>query len=161
MRLLKIPKSEPFSNMATKKTTGRNAWVVDVNMGYGHSRAAHSLKDLCGCKIISANDYKGIPVEDRKLWQQSRKIYEKISRLKPVPVVGDMLFEALDHWQQIPDFYPRRDLSKPNMQLRQIFRMIEKGLGKHLVEMMSENPLGVPTTIRRYAGHDEAPNRTI
>lgn len=129
-----------------KTASGRKAWIVDVNMGYGHSRAAHSLKDLCGCEIISANDYKGIPVEDRKLWRQSREVYEKISRLKPVPLVGDMLFEALDHWQQIPDFYPRRDLSKPNMQLRQIFRMIEKGLGKHMVEMMSENPVPMVTT---------------
>ena len=124
----------------------RKAWVVDVNMGYGHSRAAYSLKDLCDCKVLSANDYEGIPESDAEMWNQSRELYEKISRLKPIPVVGDLFFEALDHWQQIPDFYPSRDLSKPNMQLKQIYRLIKKGLGKHLVEMMSEDPVPLVTT---------------
>jgi hypothetical protein len=93
------------------------AWVVDVNMGYGHSRAAFALKDLAGGHILSANDYAGIPAQDRKRWQESRKLYEFISRMKPLPLVGDFLFEAMDHWQEIPSFYPRRDLSKPNAQL--------------------------------------------
>ena len=59
----------------------RKAWVVDVNMGYGHSRAAHALKDLSGGEVISANDYRGIPAEDKKLWNESRKLYEVISRM--------------------------------------------------------------------------------
>ena len=119
------------------KNLKKQAHVVDVNMGYGHSRAAHSLKDLSAGEVFSANDYKGIPQEDKKLWGESRKLYEAISRMKPVPVVGDFLFEALDHWQQIPSFYPRRDLSKPNMQLKQIFRMIKKGLGKHMIDKLN------------------------
>ncbi|MFH1838989.1 MAG: hypothetical protein ABH820_01700, partial [Patescibacteria group bacterium] len=52
-----------------------NAWVVSVNMGYGHSRAAYALKDLAHDGIINANDYKGIPKDDKRLWVQSRKIY--------------------------------------------------------------------------------------
>ena len=122
------------------------AYVVDVNMGYGHSRAAYSLKDLSGGTVLSANDYKGIPASDKKLWKDSREVYETISRMKPIPVVGDFLFEALDHWQQIDTFYPRRDLSKPNMQVTQIYRMIKKGLGKHLIEMLSEDPKPLVTT---------------
>ncbi len=133
--------SSPF-----KPKNCQKAWVIDVNMGYGHSRAAYALKDLSCGTVISANDYKGIPAEDRKLWNDSRKIYEAISRMKPVPVVGDFLFEALDHWQQIPKFYPRRDLSKPIIQVKEIFRMIKKGLGKHMVEEMSKNPLPIVTT---------------
>jgi hypothetical protein len=122
------------------------AWVVDVNMGYGHSRAAFALKDLSGGHVLSANDYRGIPGQDRKRWQESRKVYETISRMKPLPVVGDFLFEAMDHWQQIPAFYPRRDLSKPNIQLRQIFHMMKKGFGQHLIEKLSENPIPFVTT---------------
>ena len=109
-------------------------------MGFGHSRAAHTLRDLSGGLVLSANDYPGIPASDRKLWQESRKLYETISRLKPIPIVGDLLFEALDRWQQIDPFYPRRDLSKPNLQLTEIFRMIKKGLGKHLIAKLAENP---------------------
>ncbi len=130
----------------THKRTKQQAWVVDVNMGYGHSRAAHTLRDLSGGLVLSANDYKGIPAEDRKLWRESREVYEAISRMKPIPVVGNFLFEALDHWQQIEKFYPKRDLSKPNMQVKQIFRMIRKGLGKHFIEKLSENPLPMVTT---------------
>lgn len=122
------------------------AWVVDVNMGYGHSRAAFALKDLSGGHILSANDYPGIPSQDRSRWQESRKLYEFISRMKPLPVIGNFLFEAMDHWQEIPSFYPRRDLSKPNTQLRQIFYMIHRGFGRHLIEKLSENPMPFVST---------------
>lgn len=128
------------------KKKKKHAHVIDVNMGYGHSRAAYSLKDLSGGEVLSANDYKGIPSDDKKLWNESREVYEAISRMKPVPVIGDFLFEALDHWQQIDAFYPRRDLSKARIQTKQIYRMIKKGLGKHLIEKLSENPLPLVTT---------------
>ena len=126
--------------------TQKSAHVVDVNMGYGHSRAAHTLRDLSGGHVLSANDYVGIPASDRKLWGDTRKLYETISRLKPIPVVGDFLFDTMDHWQQIPSFYPRRDLSKPNLQLLEIAHMIKKGLGKHLIAKLAENPLPLVTT---------------
>lgn len=125
----------------------KKAWVVDVNMGYGHSRAAFALRELSGGEIISANVYPGIPTEDKELWQSTRELYEKISQLKPVPVVGKFLFDVMDHLQEIPLFYPRRDLSKSNLQLKQIYRMLTKHeLGRHLVEKMKENPLPLVTT---------------
>jgi hypothetical protein len=51
------------------------AWVVAINMGYGHERAAFALKDLAYGDIIVANDYPGIPHHDRDLWKQSRGLY--------------------------------------------------------------------------------------
>ena len=74
------------------KNLNQRAWIVDVNMGYGHSRAAYALKDLSGGDVISANDYRGIPANDRKLWRESRELYEAISRMKPIPIVGDVFF---------------------------------------------------------------------
>ena len=106
------------------------AHVVDVDMGYGHARAAFALKDLSGGVVISANNYKGIPKSDKELWQTSRQVYETISRLKPIPFIGDLAFNIMDEFQQIPPFYPRRDLSKPSFQLRQIYRLIAKGQGR-------------------------------
>ncbi len=129
----------------TAQQTGK-AYVVDVNMGYGHSRAAYALKDLSGGVVLSANDYVGIPEGDLKSWVQSREIYETISRMKPIPVIGNALFEALDRWQQIAPFYPRRDLSKPNLQLKQIYHMIKNGFGKHFVEMLAKDPMPLVTT---------------
>lgn len=133
-------------NHSHKNNGKAQAWVVDVNMGYGHSRAAYALKDLSAGHILSANDYRGIPTDDRKLWRESRELYEAISRMKPIPVVGDFLFEALDRWQEIPSFYPRRDLSKPNMQVRQLFHYIKKGWGSHLIETLAQDPKPLITT---------------
>ncbi|MEI6511064.1 MAG: hypothetical protein WCO25_03420 [Candidatus Uhrbacteria bacterium] len=129
-----------------KGDTRRKAWVVDVNMGYGHSRAAFALRDLAGGEVISANEYKGIPAHDKKIWKESRKLYEAISRMKPVPVIGPFLFEALDRWQEIPSFYPRRDLSDPNMQVKSLYRLIAKGWGKHLIDTLAKDPVPLVTT---------------
>lgn len=110
-------------------------------MGYGHERAAYGLRDLAYGDIITANAYPGIPLKDKKLWADSRRIYEAISRLKPVPVIGDAVFEVMDRIQRIPNFYPRRDLSKPSMQVHQTYYFIEKlGLCKHLFEKLSKKP---------------------
>ena len=122
------------------------AYVIDVDMGYGHARAAWALKDLANGEVISANNYKGIPANDKELWQTSRKVYETISRLKPVPIIGDLAFAIMDEFQEIPAFYPRRDLSKPSFQLKQIYRLIEKGQGRDLIERLGKNPLPIVTT---------------
>ena len=126
--------------------TERVAWVVDVNMGYGHSRAAYALRGLSGGEVISANDYRGIPASDRRVWRESRQLYETISRLKPIPVIGSFLFEAMDRFQEIPAFYPRRDLSAPNLQVKQLYRLIKKGWGRHLIETLAKHPVPIVTT---------------
>lgn len=124
------------------------AWVVAVDMGYGHQRAAYPLKRIAyKHKIITANTYIGIPHRDRKIWRESREFYEFISMFKRVPVIGNKLFEIYDTLQEIPKFYPRRDLSKSNFQLRQIYRLIRKGeWGKHFIDSLAKNPLPLVTT---------------
>ena len=64
-----------MSSSPLRFSSRRRAWVVDVNMGYGHSRAAYALRDLSDGEVISANDYPGIPQQDRKWWTDSRKLY--------------------------------------------------------------------------------------
>lgn len=123
--------------MSVKKSATR-AWIVSVNMGYGHERAAFGLEDLAYGGIVTANQYHGIPDKDKKMWTQSRSIYELVSRLQPLPVIGQSVFNVMDHFQRVPPFYPRRDLSASTLQLREIYRLIEsKGLGKHLIEKLS------------------------
>lgn len=124
----------------------RRAWVVDVNMGYGHSRAAFCLRDLSGGHVVTANDYPGIPASDRNWWGRTRVVYELISRLKPVPLIGKALFGIMDDLQRIPDFYPRRDLSAPNVQLKGIYGSINRGFGRHLIEQLAKHPVPLVTT---------------
>ncbi len=120
----------------------KNAWVVTVDMGYGHERAAHALNDLAYGDFIVANNYPGIPLADRKLWNASRRGYEMISRFKQVPIVGEWAFDAFDRFQQIKPFYPRRDLSKPNLQVLQQYYFIEKnGLGRDLIDKLCKRSM--------------------
>ncbi|MFA5029598.1 MAG: hypothetical protein WC518_02480 [Patescibacteria group bacterium] len=123
------------------------AWVVTVDMGYGHQRAAYPLKSIAQGKIITANNYPGIPEKDRSIWQNSRAFYEFISRFKMVPLIGNKAFELYDKIQSIPQFYPRRDLSKSNIQLREIYKFFKKdNWGKHLIDKLSRKPLPFVTT---------------
>ena len=118
-----------------------NAYVVSVNMGYGHERAAFALKNLASGGIITANDYPGIPERDKNLWLNGRKSYEFVSRMQPIPIIGKYIFGILDAIQEIDPFYPRRDLSRPTLQVRQSeFSIRHQHLGKHLIQQLARNP---------------------
>jgi len=51
----------------SKGNDNQKAWIVSVDMGYGHQRAAYPLKRFAfKNKIITANTYPGIPSRDRQ-----------------------------------------------------------------------------------------------
>ncbi|MBI4992986.1 MAG: hypothetical protein HZC26_02515 [Candidatus Magasanikbacteria bacterium] len=135
--------------MPPKQSTKLGAYVVTVDMGYGHQRAAFPLRDfvvgLDGVKseagIINANNYAGIPNSDRRRWDGGRRLYERISRLKNLPLIGETIFSVMDYFQRIEPFYPKRDLSTPTIQLKTIYSMIKKGWGRDLIERLNKNPL--------------------
>jgi len=125
----------------------QKAWIISVNMGYGHQRTAFPLRDMAPeGKVICANDYLGMPVRDRRIWETTRKIYESISRIKKIPLIGEFIFFIFDRIQKILRFYPKRDMSQPNFQLKQISALIKRGWGKHLIEKLKSNPLPIITT---------------
>jgi len=129
------------------KPNFRKAWVVTVDMGYGHERASHGIEDIAYGDPIVANNYPGIPARDRKLWNQSRMLYETVSRFKSVPLIGEAVWELFDRFQEIKPFYPRRDLTKPNIQLHQLYWLIEKmGLGRHLTDKLRARKLPLVCT---------------
>ncbi len=123
------------------------AYVVAVNMGYGHERAAYGIKHLAKGGIIHANAYDGIPERDTRLWEKSRHIYEQVSRFQQLPFIGPLVFQFLDRFQRIAPFYPRRDLSAPSLQLKQTYYSIETlGLGKHLIQTLAKKPFPLVCT---------------
>jgi len=126
----------------------KHAWIVTVDMGYGHQRAAYPLHHLSpNGKVVIANKYEGIPKKDRRIWLNSRKSYEWISRLTSLPLIGRPLFELYDRLQEIPSFYPHRDLSKPNIQLKTMYRwMRKKNWGKNLVEYLNQKDMPMITS---------------
>lgn len=128
------------------KKRRKTAYVVAVDMGYGHQRAVYPLRDIAEGDIILANRYAGIPPRDRRLWESGRMLYERVSRMKHVPVVGTILFDAMDYVQRIPPFYPRRDLSRPGFQTKEIYRMIRSGWGNDLIDMLNKKPCPLITS---------------
>ena len=116
-------------------------WLVTVDMGYGHQRATYPLRKKAYQGILNANTYKGIPAYDRKIWKNQRKFYEFISRFKKVPVLGEILFSIMDKIQEIPSFYPKRDLSRPSIQILSATRVIkDQKWGQHLIRKISKRP---------------------
>jgi hypothetical protein len=125
----------------SKNNHSHRAWIVTVDMGYGHQRASYPLRKFAQGDVITANSYQGIPNKDKSLWVNSRKFYEFISRFKKVPFFGSKAFELFDKLQRIPRFYPRRDLSKSNIQLKQVYKFFEDDWGKHLIDRLSKKKL--------------------
>jgi len=125
----------------------KKVWLISVNMGYGHQRTAYPLRDIAfDGKIINANDYQGIPQQDRKIWETARKFYEFISRFRRIPLIGKAVFSIYDRFQKILNFYPRRDLSKPNFSLKQTYNLFRNGWGKNLISKLKQKPISLVTT---------------
>ena len=134
--------------MGEQKTTKALAYVIAVDMGYGHERAAFALRHLASNKsYIVANTYDGIPQKEKRLWSTGRGLYEALSRFKRVPVLGGVAFKLLDELQEIPPFYPRRDLSRPSLQVRQTYGLIHnQQLCHHLIKQLAKKPLPLVCT---------------
>jgi hypothetical protein len=116
----------------------KKAWVISINMGYGHQRTAYALRDLAmRKKIINANDYNGIPSGDRVIWESSRKFYEFISRFKKAPIIGNLVFSIFDKTQKINDFYPKKDESACGFNHRSTYSLFDKNWGKHLIKKLT------------------------
>ncbi|HAO64826.1 TPA: hypothetical protein DCQ44_02490 [Candidatus Taylorbacteria bacterium] len=132
------------------KENYQKAYVVAVDMGYGHQRAAFPLLNFTGTPdewnidkpmIISANNYPGIPNSDKSKWSLTQRTYEFVSRMNGFPLLGKRMFRMMDYFQRIEPFYPKHDMSKPTMQTKQIYRMIKHGMGRHLIEVFNKKPL--------------------
>jgi len=121
-------------------------YVVTVDMGYGHQRAAYPFAAVAEGGIITINDYQGITDEEKNIWDGIRQEYEYVSFFKKLPVFGNVIFSVMDYFQQIKPFYPRRDLSKSTLQQKYFYKKIEAGLGKKLIENLNKKPLPLLTT---------------
>jgi hypothetical protein len=123
----------------------KKAWVVSVEMGFGHMRAARPLRNIAeGGKIIAADNYGGIPEHDRRIWVNSRKFYNFVSRLVDKGFLGRLAFDVFDRFQRIEDI--GKIQTAPTFQLKRGYALIRKGWGKHLIEKLNEKPLPLVTT---------------
>ncbi len=125
----------------------KKAWIIDVNMGYGHRRTAFPLENIAINKEnISANDYEGMPFWDKAVWECSREFYEFISNFKKIPLLGSLFFSLFNEFQKIHSFYPKRDMSGANIFFRGTHLLIQLGWGRHLIKKCSQHPAPFITT---------------
>lgn len=132
--------------MNIKPIPDQKAWIVAADMGLGHQRAAYPLKDLGGNLIITAGSSEYASRKECKLWDKMRYIYEGISRVNHVPVIGGFLFGLMDKFQEINPYYPFRDLSSPTIQVKYLKSLIKKGLGETLINLLAPTGLPIVTT---------------
>jgi len=125
----------------------RKAWVVTVDMGYGHQRAAYPLKDIAYERIITANSDKLLSDAEVSMWHRYRAFYEGISRMTSIPIIGQWLFNVYDKLQDIADLYPFRDLSAPSFSVLYCRYLIHvKKLNSSMMSYMKVNGLPFVTT---------------
>jgi hypothetical protein len=110
------------------------AWVVAVDMGYGHQRAAHPFRDIAYEGIITANTGAMVDPAERKRWMVLQRLYEGVSRVNKVPLIGPWLWRTYDRFQAISPHYPFSDLSKPSFGSMRLDRLMRQGFGSSVVE---------------------------
>jgi hypothetical protein len=120
--------------MPKKEEKPRKAWIITVDMGYGHQRAAYPLKDIAYERIITANSDKIVTEKEKKTWLKFQRFYEGVSKLRSLPIIGSFLWNIFDSFQSISPYYPRRDLSRPNFTSGRMHRLIRKDFLKSIVE---------------------------
>jgi hypothetical protein len=125
----------------------KRAWVLTVDMGYGHQRAAYPLKDIAYGRVISANNDDLVSAEEQKRWKKTQDLYEGVSRMKDVPILGAFTFGVYDQFQKISPFFPFRDLSKPNYTvLLTKHQIVKKGYCDSLIEEIKKTKYPIVCT---------------
>ncbi len=122
------------------------AWVITAEMGYGHQRAVHPFGDMAEGGIISLGSDPSTPLSERRLWKRLLRIYELLSRLKRLPVMGGLLFKVIDSLLSIPPWYPLQQRSAPSLQVRILKQLIRWGLCRGVLSKIRQQPLPVVTS---------------
>ncbi len=124
----------------------KKAWVVAVDMGYGHQRAAYPFKDIAYERVINANSDKMISHTEKRTWNEARSFYEWVSRAAEWPVIGKIIFSIFNYAQKIDPYYPREPDTKPNYQVRYLDKKIKDGMGKSLINYVTKKKIPFLTT---------------
>ncbi|MEO6950752.1 MAG: hypothetical protein ABI321_02985 [Polyangia bacterium] len=128
------------------KSVQTTPFVVAIEMGYGHLRAATPLAERLGTRLLECDHEPLADATERREWAETRRLYEGTSRLSQLPFIGAPLRRALEAVTAIPHLHPYRDLSAPTMGTRVLHHFIERGLGRGLAERMKAEGRPLLTT---------------
>jgi hypothetical protein len=120
--------------------------VAAVEMGLGHLRAADALARGFGAAIAHADRAPLASPSEQRLWQRTRRFYERVSRVSQLPAVGVPFRLLLDAITRIPPLYPLRDLSRPSLTTLGLERAVGRGLGAGLLASLERSGAPLLTT---------------
>ena len=121
-------------------------WVVTADMGYGHQRVAHTFKNYAKGGVIAVGSDESTSEEEKKIWKKFLFAYEFISRCYSLPIVGKSIFGLMNVLLKIKPLDPFRDLSKPILQNKLLYRNIKKGLCEGVIHKVKSADLPFLTT---------------
>jgi hypothetical protein len=84
--------------------------------------------------------------KEKRQWTIFRNSYETLSRTRQIPLIGPYLFSLLEKLQNISPYYPRRDQSGPSLQVRSLYTLIRRGMGRGISEILNTRRLPVVTS---------------
>lgn len=121
------------------------AWIVSANMGLGHQRATYPLRDMAYNGVLLFGEDESLK-KGKRQWTIFRNSYETLSRTRQIPLIGPYLFSLLEKLQNISPYYPRRDQSGPSLQVRSLYTLIRRGMGRGISEILNTRRLPVVTS---------------
>jgi hypothetical protein len=120
--------------------------VVAVDMGYGHNRAAEALATVLSKEVWQADVAPIAGADERRSWSRTRAFYEGMSRASQFGGLARPFRRLLDNVTSIPHLHPHRDLSGPTLGSRGLMWLIERGLGRGMLEALRADPGPLLTT---------------
>lgn len=125
------------------------AWVISANMGLGHQRATYPLRYMAYGEILLFGEDELCLKKEKRQWMIFRNSYEWLSRIRRIPLVGSYMFSFLEKLQNISPYYPRRDQSGPSLQVKSLYTLINRGMGRGMCQKI--NTLRLPVITSFYA----------
>jgi hypothetical protein len=123
--------------------------VVAVEMGFGHLRAADAVARALGRPLLHADREPVAAPAESALWARTRRNYDRLSRLSQLPLVGAPFNRLLGAITHIPELHPARDLSAPVLATGLLERLIARGLGQGMLDLLERE--GAPLFTTFYA----------
>ncbi len=125
---------------------GNEAWIISANMGLGHQRATYPLRDIAyeGIQLFGEEEMSN--KKEKRLWKIFQHSYESLSRTRQIPLIGPSLFNILEKLQNISPYYPRRDQSRPSLQVKSLNSLINRGMGRGMSKKLCSARLPVITS---------------
>jgi len=121
-------------------------WIISANMGLGHQRATYPLRDIAyeGIQLFGEEEMSN--KKEKRLWKMFQNSYETLSRTRQIPLIGPSLFSILEKLQNISPYYPRRDQSRPSLQVKSLNSLISRGMGRGMSKKLQSARLPVITS---------------